>query len=136
MMVNDITELVLYDVIKRGVPNQECIPIQAKTQVNLGQYGLMIGMSTSKGHAMPIRDNLFWFGDGLVQPDDWIFVYTCGGTPQKTKAADNRHAIYIVHWDRSTTLFSNSHIVPILFRVDAANVGNSPSDLPQLSLIR
>ena len=69
-----------------------------------------------------IRDNLLWFGDALVQKGDWIFIYTGPGEPKASKLPNNQENIYSIHWGSDKTIFHHPDLVPILFRVDAAEV--------------
>ena len=133
MKVSDIVELEIVSVLERGYPNKECIAIQAKESINLGQYGIMIGEYSEDGSVFPFRDNMFWFGDGLIKEGDWLFIYTGAGNPFQSKASDNIHDIYTVFWGREHTLFANSNIVPLLFRIDAVDILSPPSNTPQLS---
>ena len=133
MIIAGLSELELYPVADRGQPNSERVPILVKEHTDMGQFGLMVGVAAQGGFAHPIRDNFFWFGDGLVKPGDWILVYTGSGTPR----TDYWHSppsskVYSVHWFRDKTMFTNTNIVPILFKAGSVQVGLSPSDLPQL----
>ncbi len=66
MIVDLITELSA-GVFDRGIANKERIVLFVNESVNLGQYGLMIGIRGGDGGAFPIRDNMLWFGDAIVQ---------------------------------------------------------------------
>ena len=132
MRVSDILELEIVSVLERGYPNRECIAIQAKESINLGQYGIMIGEYSENG-VFPFRDNMFWFGDGLMKEGDWLFVYTGAGSPFQNKASDSIHDIYTVFWGREHTLFTNSNVVPLLFRIDAVDILSPSSNTSQLS---
>ncbi len=132
MRVSDMFELKVTTVLERGKPNQECVAIQVNQSINLGQYGIMLGQYSGENGVLPFRDNLFWFGDGLVTEGDWVFIHTGAGTPSQTKATDNIHNIYSLFWGRSHTLFADSNVVPLLFRVDAVDMPLPPSNAPQL----
>jgi hypothetical protein len=133
MIVNDIVELSVAAVLNRGEPNQECIAIQVHSPINVGQYGIMVGVFHHQtGMAMPLMDNLFWFGDADVKPQDWIFVNTGLGQANSGKLSDNTGDYYSVFWGRKQTMFANSNLVPILFRVDAVVMPKPPADKPQL----
>lgn len=129
MMVGTIEELSIMAVLERGVPNKECIAIQANAIVNLGQYGLMLGISSGSRGAWPIKDNLLWFGDGWIKKDDWLFVYTGPGRAESNSLPNSTETLYSIHWDRKQTIFHMREVVPILFRVDAVNVDNAPPAL-------
>lgn len=133
MILTTFTELLLYPVVDRGVPNTERIPILVQEQTDMGRFGIMAGFTDQNGLTMPFKDNLYWFGDGLVNPGDWMLIYTGSGTPR----TDNWHTppgskIYTIHWGRLQTMFANSNVVPILFRTDFAQIGQPQGDLPQL----
>jgi hypothetical protein len=122
MIVGLIQELAIVDVFDRGVPNRECIAIAVNETLDLGQYGVMLGVRGPTGSAFPIRDNLFWFGDGIVNREDWLFLYTGVGNPRSHQIPNTQHHSYALHWGRKTTILSNEQIVPLLFRVDAVTV--------------
>lgn len=122
MMLDLIDEITILDVIDRGVANMERIALRINANVNMGQYGLMIGVRSQDGAAWPLADNFYWFGEGLVVPGDWIFVYTGPGQPRKEKLPNVEQHIYSVHWGRKNTVFVNRNLAPILFRMDAVMV--------------
>jgi len=130
MIVGDIPELTVSGVYDRGVPNQERVVLYANQTLNLGQYGVMIGVRATGNSAFPVRDNLLWFGDGIVNKGDWTFIYTGPGEPKTTVLPNNEERIYSIHWGRDQTIFQHPDIVPILFRVDAVQV---PYELAALS---
>lgn len=131
MIVADIFELTIVGVYDRGVPNRERIVLAANQQVNMGQYGLMIGIRGPEATAVPIRDNLLWFGDGLVNKGDLIFAYTGPGAPRVTPVPNNPERLITVHWGRSTVFLGDENLVPILFRVDAVMI---PTDAPLIPM--
>lgn len=132
MIVADLRELKIYPVADRGVPNRERIAVYVNEATNMGQYGIMVGYSTADNFAVPYQDNLFWFGDGIVNSGDWILLYTGRGTAKTEDWEATGGKVYSIHWGRSTTIFANTNIVPILFRVDAVDVVSPPVNLPQL----
>lgn len=119
-------------ILNRGVPNQECIALKANHSVNMGQFGLMLGRYDQENSAVPYFDNLFWFGDSILRSDDWVFIYTGSGTPNENLAANGVNKVFNVFWGKPTTLFAESIISPILFRVDAVDVLSPPANQPQL----
>lgn len=132
MIVSDVTDLQIVTVMDRGLPNKECIAIQAINPVNLGQYGIMLGGYSQHRSAVPYIDHLFWFGDGIVNAGDWLFVYTGTGTATKSKTVDHRNDVFSLYWGKRTTVFADSIVVPILFKVDAVDVLEPPDNQPQL----
>lgn len=133
MIVSDLRELRISQIHDRGIPNKECFSIYAHQRVDLGRYGIMLGsyINPTDG-AFPFRDNMFWFGNGYIEQGDWIFVFTGEGSPSTIKASNNINNIYSVYWGRRTTLFANTNVVPVLFRVDAVDVLAPPDNLPQI----
>ena len=134
MIVGDVTELGIVTIFERGVANKECIAVAVRQAVNVGRYGLMIGQhdATAGQNSIPFFDNLFWFGDGVVNAGDWLFVYTGPGAPSTSWAENRVNKIYTLHWGKQHTMFANTTVVPILFRVDAVNILLPPGDQPQL----
>ena len=122
MILDLIDEITILDVIDRGVANMERIALRINAGVNMGQYGLLIGVRSQDGAAWPLADNFYWFGEGLVVPGDCIFVYTGPGQPRKEKLPNVEQHIYSVHWGRKNTVFVNKNLAPILFRMDAVMV--------------
>ena len=126
MIVGDITELSVVGAYERGIPNQERIVIVANEVVNMGQFGLLLGIRKQQGTAFPIRDNFYWFGDGYLRKGDWIFLYTGPGEARKVELPNITECIYSLHWGRDKTILTHPEIVPILFRLDAVYVGEQP----------
>ncbi|MFN8693686.1 MAG: hypothetical protein ACK5XX_04700 [Holosporales bacterium] len=133
MILQPLTELTVINVLERGVPNRESIAIRVEQHLNLASYGVFLGFSSLyHGMATPLKDQFFWFGESMVKSNDWIFIYTGHGTPTNTLTSDGLASIYTVYWNRNTTLFHNSNVVPILFRMDAVQVVPTAQALPQL----
>lgn len=124
-------ELEIVGVYDRGVPNNERIALLAHSTVELGAYGLMIGVRGSLGDAFPIRDNLFWFGNGALNPGDWLLVYTGNGRSTVGSVANTSARFVTVHWGRMRTMFNSHETVPILFRVDHVQVPQEQHWYPQ-----
>ena len=121
-------------VFDRGVANKECVAIAVAQTINVGRYGIMLAQHHSGAtvSSTPFFDNLFWFGDGVASAGDWLFVYTGPGTPRSSLANNGVNTHFSLHWGKPHTVFANSAVVPILFRVDAVDVLLPPSDQPQL----
>jgi hypothetical protein len=131
MIVDNLYELTVMGIYDRGVPNQERIVLRANQSLNLGQYGLMLGVRSAGNTAFPIQDNLLWFGDGLINTGDWVFVYTGPGVAKTTTLPNTQVRLYSIHWGRNTTILHHQDLVPILFRVDAVQILNEVTMLPQ-----
>ncbi|MEO1020724.1 MAG: hypothetical protein AAFY56_24060 [Pseudomonadota bacterium] len=132
MIVGDITELSIVKVLDPGVPNKECVAIQVNENLNMGQYGLMLGHYAQNRRAHPYWDHMYWFGDAILNAGDWVFVYTGSGTVNTAKASNDINDVYYLYWGKSSTVFADSIVVPILFRIDAVDVAEPPPNLPQL----
>jgi hypothetical protein len=130
VIVETITELTVVGVYDRGVANQERIVLQANEMLNMGQFGVMLGVKGADGTAFPIKDNLYWFGDGYVFKGDWVFLYTGPGEGRTTELPNSQEKMYTVHWGRDTTVLIDTNIVPILFRVDSIQVPVDAEVLP------
>lgn len=136
MILQNIPEISLYPVADRGKPNLERIQLRIQAPLNIGQYGVMIGYrSIPDQNTQPIPNLLYWFGDGLLNAGDWILLYTGSGKSTTNDWHDPPGSkYYSIHWGHGSTLFTNSSIVPILFRTDAVNIGDIPQDVPQLGV--
>lgn len=130
MLVDNLTELKIVGVFDRAVPNKERVVITIEDTVNMGRYGLMLGVRAGNGTAVPIHDNMLWFGDGVVNKGDWLFVYTGPGNPVSS-ASLGSSKIYSVYWQKTQTVLASPDIVPILFRVDGVSIPADPVNLPQ-----
>ncbi len=122
MIVQPINELTVWGVFDPGKPNLERIIVHVEQTLNLGRYGLMLGICAANSSAFPMKDNLLWFGDGVAVAGNWIFVYTGPGQPRSEVSPETQERIISVHWGRNKTIFNSADLVPILFRVDAVNV--------------
>ncbi|QNK67836.1 hypothetical protein [Variovorax sp. PAMC26660] len=124
MMQGTLGELSLTGVFDRGIPNAERIVIRVNEHVDMASYVLMQGLANGGGGAVPIRDAMFWFGNGLLEPNDWIFVYTAAGEPRSldlplNDGSNGTHKLVMLHWSRTQTMFHAPNMVPILARIDA-----------------
>lgn len=124
------SRLVLQGVYGRGVPNEERIVLMPSVPLSLTTLAIMLGWRTSPTSALPIRDNLFWFGEGEIELGSLVFLYTGSGEYRQTRMPTGEPA-YVFHWGRSSTLFANSNIVPLVVEFGAITVGTGPSDRPQ-----
>lgn len=134
MIINNFPELKLHSVSDRGIPNKEKIVIYVEENTNMGQYGIILGHTNQDKTTLPYNDNFYWFGDGLVTKGDWITLYTGKGKPTSYEWEPTKGTVYSIHWGRDTTMFTNTNIVPILFKVGAVELGIPPTDQPQLGL--
>jgi len=132
MIVGTITELEIFQVYDRGIVNKECIGIRVNETVNLGQFGVMVGVTGNVMGATPVRDFMFWFGDGVIQAGDFIFVYTGPGSAKWWRAEGKAYTVYSLHWGRNTTILANPQVVPFLFKVEAVQIPQPPRQLPEL----
>ncbi|MBO6838677.1 MAG: hypothetical protein JJ878_18670 [Alphaproteobacteria bacterium] len=125
MIVEEIFELVLLGVEDRAIPNRERIVLQAAQPVEMSQFGLLVGVKQGGGTALPTNDNFFWFGGGVVQPNDWIFLYSGTGSPTARDIPNSRTKLYSVFWGRGQTVFNHPELVPMLVRVGGVTVERS-----------
>ena len=132
MIVGDVTELSIVKVLDPGEPNKECVAINVNENLNMGQYGLMLGQYALNRRAHPYFDHLFWFGDAYLNAGDWLFVFTGTGTVSQAKATNETNDNYYLYWGKAATVFADTSVVPILFRVDAVDVAEPPANLPQI----
>lgn len=113
--------LIITDVQDRGVANRERISIKVNGYCDLGHYWLGLGIRQSQSEIFPLNDNIFWFGRGYVNVNDWIFLYTGSGTPRVNDIPNQSGKIYTLHWRRQNVLFQSSEVFPYL--ISAPKVG-------------
>jgi hypothetical protein len=132
-LVAPVSSLTLLGVFDRGVPNQERVVLHAAQAIEMGSFGMLIGIEQSPGLASPVPDLFFWFGPGVTHPDSYILVYSGPGKSLVTTLQGTDKTAYVAHWGRESTLFANSRVVPMLISIDGVTVGVGPQDLPQQS---
>lgn len=122
-MIQRIDTLQIADVQNHGIPNQERIAIYAHKSCDLSEYCLILTLPTPEGGSVPVKDHMLWFGQGWVQPGDWIFVYTAAGSttilpnpsPQLPGVAPRR--FINIHWGKNHTIFQNRALSPMLIQI-------------------
>lgn len=134
MTIERVECLKIVQVADHGVPNQEHIAISVKAPCDLSDFCLMIGLAGLEGHATPVKDHLLWFGYGLVNPGDWIIVFTAAGSTRITPAAPTLGSppgarIIAIHWGKEHTIFQNRSLVPIIVQIKA--IGLEAPPVPQ-----
>lgn len=134
LIVGDITELTVVGTFDRGIPNQERVVLRVNDMVNMAQFALLLGIRQQHGAAVPIRDNFYWFGDGVVSRGDWIFVYTGPGEGRMNDLPGTTEKLYTIHWGRPQTILTSIEIVPVLIRLDAVQIPTEQRVLPGYSM--
>ncbi|MNC09765.1 hypothetical protein D3C76_1434690 [compost metagenome] len=129
-----VESLQLYDVQDPGSPNLERIAIYVKEGCDLGNYCLMIGFRNLDGSASPMKDNMLWFGRGIVNAGDWIFIYTAPGTPRIIDLPDQSGRLISIHWGKDQTVFQNKSLVPMLCQF--GGISTPPLPEPQAQTMR
>ena len=122
-MIKRIETLEIVDVQHHGVPNDERIAIYVHKSCNLADYCLILTFPTPEGGSVPVKDHMLWFGQGMVQSGDWIFVYTAAGAttilpnpaPQPPGTVPLR--IINMHWGKNHTIFQNRALCPMLIEI-------------------
>jgi len=126
--------LNLWGVQDAGTPNKELIAIMVTEQCDLANYCVLIGHQNMDGTATPIQDHMFWFGNGIVNAGDWLFIYTGPGksTVQKIDEVNN---IISVHWNKDKTIFQNRSLIPILSKLSEVSFPPQPEAKEQAFLL-
>lgn len=127
-MILAIEALQIMDVQYPGVANQERIPIYVRQHCDLGEYCLILALPAPEGGSIPVKDHLLWFGNGMVNPGDWIFVYTAAGSttivPNPNEANKGAFPLRFInmHWGKEHTIFQNRGISPMLIRIGGTGI--------------
>jgi hypothetical protein len=135
IMLPPIEDLTLVGVFDRGIANKERIVLRATKATEMAQYGIIVAWNPLGANTVsqPYNDFFFWFGDGVVQGGETIFVYTGKGEPRKTTVEGTSNVAYVVHWNRPTTLFADSRVVPLVITIGQLIVPGAPLNALQLS---
>lgn len=138
IVLSPIEEIEIVEVYDRGIANQERIMLKVKQTVEIAQFAVVVGLfnpTQPMPIAQPLVDQFFWFGDGVVNAGEYIFVYTGPGTPRKATLAGKPEAVaYVLHWGRTSTLFANSLFVPVILKFGGIQICQPPRDTVQLAL--
>lgn len=138
MILPILTELQMLGVFERGVPNAERIVMKALVDISLAQYGVLLAHrkgNTLESPSTPINDQLLWMTDRQVKAGTTIFVYTGPGEFKVTNVNGTTNPAVVVHWNKSTTIFANPFIVPVVFRIGAIYSFPVPENRPQQPLL-
>lgn len=124
MTIGIIESLQMVDIYDHGKPNAERVAIYVKQACDLSEYCLLLGMPGVESYAAPVRDHFLWFGNGFVNPGDWIMVYTASGTTTITPIPNapgqsNTNRIINIHWGKEHTVFQNRAVTPVLIKIGA-----------------
>lgn len=126
-MLRLIYELGIVNVSDRGVPNKERIYLQAKTDLQLGNYLLSIGYPIGNQKVYPAFDQYFWFGNETVSANTWIIVYTGPGQPKVTSMANaTKDPVLVLHWGKPQTILGDNHLHPFILSFDGIVVAETP----------
>jgi len=129
MQILPIFQLSLIGVEDAGIPNKERVILRPTERVNLAEFGMLIGIQ-NQGFTSPLNETFFWFGEILIDPPSWLFIYTGKGEFRESQMPTTGEKAYVFHWGRPITAFNNPSIVPIIFRIGNVLVGNSRPALP------
>src|ERR1700730_10382869 len=114
MLFEPIFELTIIAVADAGVPNQERVVLRPTESVDLGQFGVTVGIRNSGNPnlILPLADHFFWFPNLVVETPSWLFLYTGKGSYEKTTRTGTSETAHVFHWEREITLFNYFELVP------------------------
>ena len=130
--LNTIFEATIIGVGDPGVPNKERIILRPTTSVNLGEFGMAVGIRNAENPnlVLPISDNFFWFPTIVVTSPCWIFLYTGKGRYEQTTLVGTSEPAHVFHWGKDFTVFNYLELVPVLFRQSGILIGPNPDKPP------
>ncbi|HWW89007.1 MAG TPA: hypothetical protein VNZ26_35685 [Vicinamibacterales bacterium] len=121
-----ITELRLHGVRNAGVANSEVIVLEAVIAVDIGQYAIVLARRAERtGMAMPLPDAMFWFNTTVIPTGDFMLLWTGAGRPHSALTGDGKATLHQFFWNRAQTIFHDSNIVPMLWRLGGVVVESS-----------
>jgi len=124
MSIEVIENLKMVEVLDHGRPNHERVAIYVQHPCDLSEYCMFLTMAGAESPVAPVRDHMLWFGYGLVNEGDWIFVYTASGSTTITTNAPSKDGsfpsrIISIHWGKDHTIFQNRAVNPLLVKIGA-----------------
>ena len=122
MLLRTLHEFEIIGVFDRGIPNTERIVIRVKEQIQLTNYLLMLGIPVGENHAIPLNFDVFWFGDDILDPLTWIFIYTGPGQRRITTLNNTNDPAVVMHWGKRNTILNNENITPVLVSIEGVLV--------------
>lgn len=124
--LDDVATLQTFD---RGIAGKERLLIRPHQFLQTAEYSVLLGLRAYRPRvALPIRDCSFWLGNGIVGPDDYVFIYTGSGEATVMPSIDGKGHAYVMFWGRATTVFTDPNVVPMLVKIGAILIGESPLD--------
>lgn len=116
--------LQIHSVLKRGIPNEECVYIRVNSRTYLGDYFLHAGLALHPSiRAIPLPNISLWLGEDTIDAGAWVIVYTGPGEPKLvTQIRETKEHAIVLHWHLGQTIFTNTNIVPLLVKIDRASV--------------
>lgn len=126
-------QLRLHGILDAGVPNRERVAVELLQPVNLGGYGLVVGIPQGPNGILPIHDNVFWMPQIILEPPSWVVVFTDRGEARQTTDPVAKIPVMVLHWQRETTIFQHPGVGVGLIRVaDVVVAGRwvAPPDEP------
>lgn len=124
---DQIPEIQVVGVFDRGVPNKERIAFRVTENVELLQFAVVL-LSESQLHGTynyPANDHIFFFGDCSAAAGTWVFLYTSAGRFTVTKVGTSEPAM-VFFWGKSKTILHQASISPVLIKLEAAKICQSP----------
>jgi hypothetical protein len=139
IVLANVSELTLLGVADRGIANKERVILRANQDVDMSPFALLAGLNLGAAGrdnpTQPLNDHFFWFGDAVIDKGDFILVYSGQGDSVKTTLEGSDDPAYVLHWNKPTTLFARTLVVPVLVRIGAFSIVQPPADQPQRKAI-
>jgi hypothetical protein len=126
-----LSEIKITTIYDRGVPNKECVTIQPQEPLEIAQYAICLGIRVRSADIVMPTDSLFWFGEGIVGPEDVIFLWTGSGTPWMKPKDHGSGRYFFCYWGKPTTMLHDPMIVPFIFKFEGIYVPDPPPPLLQ-----
>jgi hypothetical protein len=72
----------------------------------------------------PISDQFLWLGNGSIDGNSWVFIFTGKGNPSVTSESSTKEPVQSIFWNKSTVVLEDSDVVPALCHWDTLIIGN------------
>lgn len=132
MAAVDATELELFGIYDRGVPNRERIVLRAHRPVDLSNYALLLGIRGKHGSIVPAPDQFQWLGATRVEGPAWVFVYTGPGQPTVTLETTTKEPAHSIYWNKPSVIFTDPQLIAALVYMSPVQIWAKDKTLADL----
>lgn len=100
----------------KGDPEKERIVLKATSNLDVGDYAVLLCKSSPDGKATSGKKTAFWFPDVQVNNGDLVVLYTKKGK-QSTKLNPSGNTVHFFYWGVSGTVWNDPQMGAVVIHV-------------------